>query len=124
MSQYIVEFRSGILRLGLRPDSRGYVLFDLKKCAPEDGKPTTDLISLSGLTCEYIEDLLGVGVEAAKWITINCERILFEDRHLYFKFKQATLDAFLSVQGADVSGTLPAVLRQVSEPPVPASQQS
>ena len=89
MPQSSIFFQSACLRIDLVPDSRGYVLFKLSKQDPNNTGKFTPLYHTDALTCEYLVDLIATAVDAAKWISVNCEEIKEDNRHLYFKFKEA-----------------------------------
>lgn len=81
-----MRFSSGIFSIELVPDSRGYVLFKLFKRGERDPE-VLEHLSVP-LTCEYLADMIEVCVLAIKWIDANCEQIVVDGRHLYYKFKE------------------------------------
>lgn len=85
LDKFVATFYSGPLAVGLSPDSRGFVLFTL---AVMDVKGTWFTSSIEKLTCEHLADLVTVVTEAMLWIGANCEDIKYENRHLYFKFRE------------------------------------
>lgn len=88
MNPLKVVFVSGVLGLGLTPDSRGYVQFILLGKDPSGRDQGWKSISECGpYTCEYLTDLIDLNVQAMKWISVNCEEICNDKQHLYFKFK-------------------------------------
>ena len=88
MSRSIAHFQSSIVRIDLTQNTRGYVLFNVSRQDRDDTNLFYPLTSLDVLTCEYIADLAIVSIHAMDWIEKNCEEILHEKRHLYYKFKE------------------------------------
>ena len=84
-------FRSGCLQLTLSPDSRGYVLFSLVKLNQDTLNTSFRIGPIETITCEYLIDLAFITNEAAKWIMANCDEILYESRHMYYRFREVPL---------------------------------
>lgn len=85
----MITFQSSIVRIQLHADSRGNVLFSLWRLTDSSMDNWVPLLPEQPLACEYLPDLHAASEVAMLWIHNNCDEIVEDGTHLYYRFRKA-----------------------------------